>query len=283
MSHRKFIVAGLVAGAVGIAGAAKAAVVTITPTVVAYFANQTALDNASPTATVPPGNNQAGIYEVRYNIGAALSPTDTANGFSGLGAVYLKDTGTLPAQLSVNTTVSGAPRSDLALRSNATFVRYALTDAFGTTTTVGSGGSGVFATPVWNISDLAGQGAAVELPVVAGGYTNAADGRRTVAQSSQSPLITSLDGLPTGAFDVFINFTGVGSATLQPTAPSGAYGFALIKNNDAQQGTFFPPGSTGQTYSLGSVSFVAGGTVPEPASLALIALGSLGFISRRRA
>jgi len=284
MSNGKKILAGVVLGAVATVGAARAAVVNITPSVVRYYANQAQLDadvaaGGGLDAPKPANNGLAGIYEVRYRISTALSSADTTNGFTGLGAAYFVPNGNLPAHLAVN--ASQGSFSDLSLKSNTTFLGYRLSDPISGNVDSGSGSS-TRNTPVWNISP-AGSGVAIELPLLspAGSYS-AADGRRTVTQSTQIAPLTGAAGLPTAAIDVFYNYDGTGPAVLQPNAPSAAFGFTLIKNNDAQQGTFFPAGTAGQTLSFDPVAFTPG-TIPEPTALGLLALGSVMGLRRRRA
>jgi len=287
MSRSKSILAAAVVGAVAFAGAAQAATVTVTPVVTRYYAND--VDFGAGTASaVPSGNTKAGIYEVAYRIGVALSAADSAAGFNGLGNIFFdanQGASGLPAKL---TPVAGftAP-ADLGVKTNSLTAptRFKYTDPI-LGVDYQNGGAGVTNTQLFNVFDNGAlddyKGISVEL---GNGVYTANDPRLNMFQSSQNSVLTNtapgapfLLGSPLASTEMFVKYDGTGPATLQPFMAPVTEGFGL-HNNTTGQITFFPVGAPGQTVVLNPVLF----SVPEPGSLGLLGLGSLVGLRRRRA
>lgn len=289
MSKIKNILAAAVLGAFAFTGAAKAATVTITPVLDQYFADDNALNNnqaSTPSTTVVSGKtyyNSPGVYEIAVTVGTSLTSTDTTAGFTGFGDAYFdlnNGASSLPAGLTPNDEY-GSTIYDRTLKENGTGTKYSYVDPVsGNTQNAGSGatpGTAMFSAIVDNgaVGDYKSLEAAMATTVYAG-----TDARLNATQSTQNSTLTSLDGLPLKAFDIFVNYDGVtNNVTLQPYANPATEGYGL-HNNTTGLTTFFPAGTAGQTYTLNPMYF---GAIPEPASIGLLGIAALGLIRRRQA
>jgi len=284
MSRTKSILAAAVLGAIAFAGAAQAATVTVTPSVARYFATP-ADALAGANSPIPANNGKAGVYEIAYKVGTALDPADTAAGFTGLGNAFwdaiAQGQATLPAHLTVNSDF-GSGIYDLGMKYNGAGTRYTYTDPV--TGAQVTGGSGLAAANnlYSTVADLgtAGDFKSYSVALATGVYPGT-DPKFTATQSSQSSTYTGLVGNPPSIFEVFMNFDGLGNATLQTSANPATEGFGL-HNNTTGLTTFFPAGTPGQNYVLAPLAFTVG-TVPEPTTLGLLAIGSLMALRRRQA
>lgn len=298
MSRSKSILAAAVLGAFAFVGAAQAATVTVTPVVTRYWPSQTVFNSdvnngvtTSKTA-IPAGNSAAGIYEIAFTVSTSLDPADTTAGFTGLGNLFFdaiaQGTSGLPAHLTAEQNF-GAGLNDLALKYNNAGTKFQYTDPVtGTLVANGTGttpGNNMFST----VADLgtAGDYKSYSFALGTGVYT-ATDPRLNVTQSGQAANLTNTG--PTGDFtlgnplkvaEIFVAYDGTGSTALTLSSNPATEGYGL-HNNTTGSTTFFPSGTAGQTYSLGTLNFGVG-TVPEPTSLALLTIGGLVASRRRRA
>src|SRR5690242_18462536 len=83
----KKVLAAAVVGGLFVAGAAKAAVVTVTPVAVGYWTNEASFSGGAAASPVPANNAQPGVYQVSLNVSTTLSSADTTAQFTGLGNV----------------------------------------------------------------------------------------------------------------------------------------------------------------------------------------------------
>jgi len=290
MSRTKQLLSAAVLGATAFAGAAQAATVTITPVVTRYFPNETALGSATPSA-IPANNGQAGIYEVAFAVSTSLAAADTSAGFTGFGNAFFdaiaQGQSALPAHLTP--TSFGLTVNDLATKYNATGTRFVYTDPITGNNIGGGSGGATPGTPLVTVLDNGAAGDLKSFSMAFGtGVYGAADPRLNATQSSQNQALT--DTGPTGAFtlgnplkmfEILVNFDGTASTALTPSANPANEGFGL-HNNTTGLTTFFAAGTPGQNYVLQPLNFTVG-TIPEPTSLAFLAVGGLVAGRRRRA
>ncbi|HEX3358340.1 MAG TPA: PEP-CTERM sorting domain-containing protein [Tepidisphaeraceae bacterium] len=300
-SSKKSILAAAVVGALAVAGVAQAATITVTPVVSGYWASEAAFNNdvnngtRSSFSPIPAGNSAAGVYEVSFAIGTSLSAADTAAGFTGFGNLFFDAIGqgasALPAHLTAESTF-GSSISDFGVKYNNAFTKFQYTDPItGLAVTGGTGqaaGNPFFAVQdQGTVGDYKGYKADLGTGVYASG-----DPRLNVTQSNQNATLTGVGssasgqinlGNPLKVLDLYVVFDGSpAGTTLTPSANPATEGFGL-HNNTTGLTTFFPAGTAGQSFVLNPLVFGATGTVPEPASLSLLALGGLMAVRRRRA
>jgi len=287
MSQIKNILAAAAIAAVGFIGTAKAATVTLTPVVTGYYPDSSGI-GVTPPLAAPAGNALAGIYQVELRLAVSLSPTDTANGFTGFGntafnvglpALHLSNPVDAPGWFAYKPTVRTAgdgakytdPIDSSVHSSPASF-------------------SGLANAPLWDSNDDIGpSGSDLQFIFVDVGQNTAfgaSDPRQTVGESNspgtQNANLTNILNNPISLGKLFVSFDGsAAGATLNLNTNSPNEGFSLHNNTTKLNTT--ATGLPGQTMSLGSVAFGVTGTVPEPTSLAFLAVGGLMAARRRRA
>jgi len=281
MSHVKKILAGAAMLALGFSSAASAAVVTLTPVVTAYWASDANVGNASEA--IPAGNGAAGAYRVDFQLATALSQADITAGMTGFGNIaftigmpgtpagHLTDAfgGYVPIVPSVRTAGDGARFTDT------------ITGALVTSGSALNGGR------VALMTDNSDSGSSTsdfkfiyadlgQLTAFAAG-----DPRITASTSSQNANLnqvyngnTLTTSLTLGSVVVHFDGSSVPGGVKLPVSFGTGEGYSLHNNTTTLHG----PVLTNAV--LGSVTF---GTVPEPTSLALLAVGAIAGVRRRRA
>jgi len=274
----KNILAAAALSAAAFVGTAKAAVVTVTPVAVGYWANEASFGGGDPAGAVPAGQGQAGVYQVALQVSTVLSAADTAANFTGFGNVAF--------DINKNAFVAASPTfgSYFAIVPNglANGNKVSYTDAFGTAHTDGAGiGANVnFLSTNADLGTSTSDQKFVTIDVGAGQFA-AGDPRLNITQTNQNSHMTTLLGQPTTLASLFVDYTGNGTP-----AQGGLLSLALglpgegfsLHNNTTGSNVVQVPGA-GQTLTLNSLSF---GTVPEPTSLAVLGLGAMGIAGRRR-
>jgi len=269
---KKMLVAAV--GAMAMGTAANAANIIITPKV-SYFGTSVAdLQTFNHPVSAPGG---AGFYEVDFYVKANLSAADATAGFYGLGNVdfNIAASGGVARQGgyvgdAANSTVNG---------------NQGMQNGYWGNTLAASKGQTL--TQQWGVNTDGGANAADGLDIQVGipaGLPNS-DPRVTWGQDGQAAVLQGYENLATnnpGATNFF-----VGYQIVNYTGGAGSIGGAVV--NPAVQGYSLYNGSSvgpqvgpGQSFTLNQLAF-GSGTVPEPMSLSLLALGGLLSVRRRRA
>ena len=277
MKNSSKILAAALLGAVAMAGAAKAATVTITPVVVSYY---TDADSGLATPLPAPANNGlAGTYQIDFVLSTSLSAADTAAGDVGFGNADFNVAFTGGATDSPIVPGYAGDGPVLARKNTAT----TWTKISGNFGSVGSAATPTSTANLFNTNADAGSDSTdlkdIQLLVNTASML-ATDLRKGISQSSQDPLLTTYGQNPYDFGEIFVHFNGVGQASVGGAVVNTAVqGFSLLSSTNSYDG---PKTGAGQTFSLPALTFTAG-TVPEPTSLTLLALGGLVGIRRRRA
>jgi len=239
------------AAALALATSANAATYSLVPTVAAYY---TPADTSFLTPLpAPPNNAAAGVYQV--NVGIDVGNTLPAG--KSFGSVDFK----FNLNGLLNTSVPGWQG-----------------DAGRQVDTNGNAPGG--GKSLWDTNDTFAGGDIIT-GVSVGTALAAADPRLYVGQpDANQSAVRASDHLedPTFMGTLYIDYNGSGQKTLTFTPVSFAN-----RNNTTNAYEILTNGQGGNSFTAGSVQFGGVGTIPEPTSLAVLALGGLVAARRRRA
>jgi len=260
MSHVKKILA---LAALGLASTAGAATITLTPVVTQFY---DAAFNPLPT---PAFNSGAGIYEIHYRL--TVAGINPAANEVGVGNFAFK----------IN-----LPTAGNKLKNNTDAPGWAANNPFVDVNGVAPPNPPSLNVPAWarnsdigaSTSDLDG----ITVGVVANTVFGANDPRQDLGEPTQNTY-TNNAGLgppPLDIGSIFVNFdgsarAGVNDPTHDITAVTQGMSLHFTDGSNTEV-----TGQPGQNFTIGSVQF---GSVPEPTSLGLLALGGLAAARRRRA
>jgi MYXO-CTERM domain-containing protein len=275
MSRATNILAGAALVALGFAGSATAATITLTPVVTSYWAD--AGNVGGPSDPIPANNAAAGAYRVDIKVQATPDATDQTAGNNGFGNVAFDVN--LPA---------GGHLSDLAgwnaiipsVRTAGDGSRY--TDPITNAVVTAGSTSNLQRAALW--TDNGDIGASTTdlkfIYVDVGQLTafNTGDPRATVATPAQNSNVTTTNGLPMTLGSLILQYDGTGTQNLGLSFGTGE-GYSMHNNTTTLHGPVSTAGAT-----LGTVSFGGSvGTTPEPGTLALLAFAAIPAMRRRRA
>jgi len=279
MSRATKILAGAAAVALGVIGSAKAATLTITPVVVNYWASDANI-GVLPSEPIPQNNAAAGAYRVNFLVSSTMNAADSAAGFTGLGNLAFDVNGVGGAAGKVQDAFGGWVGINPSVRTAGDGARY--TDPIdGSVHTAGSALAAGRVSTFTDDSDIGASTTDLKFVYVDVGQLtpfSASDPRVTATSPSQNSFLTQAAGNPLLVGSIVVHYDGTnppGVASPVSVSYGTGEGYSLHNNTTTAHGPVTIAGATG-----GTVFF---GTVPEPTSLAFLALGGLMAARRRRA
>jgi len=284
MSRATKILAGAAAVALGLVGSVKASTLTITPTVTAYWASDASIGNPSePIVKINGAYPKAGAYRIDYAVASTLTGAENTAGFTGLGNLAFDINGAGGAGGKIQDVGGGWLAAIPSVRTAGDGARYVdpITNA-----TVPAGGAGnnsnLQRVPLFtDDSDIGASTTDLKFIYADVGQLtafSASDPRVTATTPNQNSFLTQASGNPMYFGTIIVHYDG--TAPAGTPAPLGVgfgtgEGYSLHNNTTTLHGPVTTVGASGT-----SVLF---GTVPEPTGLALLSLGAVAALRRRRA